>query len=162
LTFAKGSDRLANWAGSRQVGIPSASRWAGCPRYEEIVKAEVASVLALCILLTACSSGLRSEKAVREAIEAHLKSRSDLAASKMTLEIENVKFGDNSAQADTKFRSKDDPGLAVSVHYTLRHAGDHWEVVSSSSANGAASNPHATGAAAPTSPPAAPAPAVSH
>jgi len=129
------------------------------------VKAGVASVLGLCILLSACGSrGPRSEKAVREAIEAHLQSRSDLAISKMTLEIENVKFGDNSAQADTKFRSKDDPNLAVSVHYTLRQAGDHWEVVSSSSANGASSNPHATGApaASPQSPPAAPVPAVSH
>ncbi len=128
------------------------------------MKAGVASVLGLCILLSACSKGPRSEKAVREAIEAHLKSRSDLAISKMTVEIENVKFGDNSAQADTKFRSKDDPALAVSVHYTLRQAGDHWEVVSSSSANGASSSPHATGAPAaePQSPPAAPGPAVSH
>ena len=128
------------------------------------MKAGVASVLGLCILLSACGKGPRSEKAVREAIEAHLKSRSDLAISKMTVEIENVKFGDSSAQADIKFRSKDDPNLAVSVHYTLRQAGDHWEVVSSSSANGASSNPHATGApaASPQSPPAAPVPAVSH
>jgi hypothetical protein len=129
------------------------------------VRVGLASGLGLCVLLAACGArGLRSEKAVREAIEAHLKSRSDLAMSKMTLEIENVKFGEGSAQADAKFHSKDDPDIAVSVHYTLHQAGDHWEVVSSSSANGAASNPHATGtpAASPQSPPAQLAPTVSH
>lgn len=121
-------------------------------------------LLALVTALAGCGRGLRSEKAVREAIEAHLKSRSDLAMSKMTLEIESVKFGDDSAQADAKFRSKDNPDLAVSVRYTLHQAGARWEVVSSSSANGAASNPHTTGApaAAPQSLPTAPAPTVSH
>ena len=120
--------------------------------------------LGLVIFLSACGNrGLHSERAVREAIEAHLKSRSDLMMTKMTLEVESVKFAGDSAQADVKYRSKDNADLAVSVHYSLRLAGDHWEVVSSSSANGTAPTPHGAGAAPSLgNPPATPAPAPSH
>jgi hypothetical protein len=128
------------------------------------VKSRIAGALGLAVLLAACGNrGLHSDQAVRQAIEAHLKTRSNLMMAKMTLEIESVKFSRDSAQADVKYRTKDNPNLAVSVHYVLRQAGDHWEVVSSSSTNGTPTSPHAAGAAAaPESPPIQPAPAPSH
>jgi hypothetical protein len=130
---------------------------------EEIVKGTLAGLLALAAMLTGCARGLRNEKAIREAIEAHLKTRSDLMMAKMTLEVESVKFSRDSAEADVKYHSKDNPDLAVSVHYSLKLAGNHWEVVSSSSANGGVANPHGAGAPpSPQGPPAAPVPAPSH
>ncbi len=123
-----------------------------------------AGLLGSAVLLAACSHrGLRSDQAVRQAIEAHVKSRSDLMMSNMTMEVQGVKFDGDTAQADVKYRSKDNADLAVSVHYSLKLAGDHWEVVSSSSANGSSTNPHAGAATStPQGPAAAPTPAPSH
>jgi hypothetical protein len=121
-------------------------------------------VLGLVVFLPACGNrGLHSDQAVRQAIEAHLKTRSNLMMAKMTLEVESVKFSGDTAEAVVKVHSKDDADVAVSVHYSLKLADDHWEVVSSSSANGTSPNPHAAGAApSPQNPAAAPIPAPSH
>lgn len=127
------------------------------------MKGTLLGLVAIAAILPACNRGLHSDQAVREAIEAHLKTRSDLAMTKMSLELDSVKFAGDTAEAEVKYRSKDNPNVAVSVRYTLRRAGDHWEVLSSSSGNPMATSPHSGGAmAAPPGPTAAPAPAPSH
>ncbi len=102
------------------------------------VVAALASVLFL--LLAGCSKAvkLQSKESVRAAIESHLQQRQGLMMTNMTLEVSDVKFSGDTADADVKFRSKQSPDLFVSVHYKLRRASDHWQVES----GGAEGNPH--------------------
>lgn len=108
---------------------------------------------------------LDSKPAVQAAIEEHLKRRPGLVLENMTMELEEVKFNGETAEARVKFLSKQAPGSFVEVRYTLRQEGGRWEVESSSPL-GAMANPHAGSGALSTAPPgtapAAPQPAPSH
>ncbi len=101
-------------------------------------------VVAAAVCFAGCSGRgrLDSKQAVQAGIEAHLKTRSDLVLSNMTMEIEDVTFSGGTAAALAKYQSKQLPDLAVGVRYGLRRAGDHWEVVSSFPL-GMGSAPHA-------------------
>jgi hypothetical protein len=105
-----------------------------------------------------CNRGLRTKRAVEEAIDAHLKQRSGLRMQSMTTEIVNVQFHGDTADADVRFSSKESAQTAVTVRYTLRQAGDHWVVESSSQqmGSGPGTNPHEMPAGAPSPPPPAP------
>jgi hypothetical protein len=93
----------------------------------------VAGIVGATLLFGACSkSGDSSqEAAVRAAVEAHLQKKSNLALNNMDMQIQNVKVNGDAADAQVKFSSKQNPQLAVSIQYSLRRAGNHWEVVSS-------------------------------
>ncbi len=95
--------------------------------------------------------GIESKGAVQSAIEAHLKQRPNILLANMTLEVQDVKFRGDRADAEVIYHSKESPELAVRVRYVLRRAGDHWEVESNSPAGGGGSTPHSS--AGPTSPP---------
>jgi hypothetical protein len=118
-------------------------------------------------LVGACGGRkLESKSAVQAAIEGHLKQRSNVLMTNMTLQVEDVKFEGDKAEAHVTYRSKQTPELSVRIRYLLRRAGDHWEVESSSPVGGMGANPH--GAAGPRGaderrPPSdAPAPQASH
>jgi len=107
----------------------------------------------LCILLAgltgACAcrtGGDRSKAAVQQAIEEHLKERPNVSFEKMTMEIGEVTFNGDSAEAMVKFRSKEAPGFAVGVLYKLRRVGDGWQVESTSSASMPGTSPHGNAA----------------
>jgi len=103
--------------------------------------------LCLALLAVVVSAGckkLDTKGAIQEAIDAHLKQRSDLMMSGMTTEVLDVQFHGDTADADVRFASKQSTSMAVTIRYQLRRAGDHWEVVSSSQAHGGmGKNPHA-------------------
>lgn len=113
----------------------------------------VGCVVAFALVLAGCSKtgGRQSKAAVQAAIEAHLQQRQNLMLANMTLEVQDVKFADDTAQAEVKFRSKQSPDLAVDVHYTLRRAGERWQVESSSATTGMAMSPHGGGVESPAS-----------
>jgi hypothetical protein len=67
----------------------------------------------------------------------------------LNLEVGEVKFSGDSAEAETKFRSKQSPDLAVGVHYKLKLAGDHWQVESSAPSGGMGGSPHGGAASVP-------------
>ncbi|HEV2491520.1 MAG TPA: hypothetical protein VG204_00450 [Terriglobia bacterium] len=92
----------------------------------------VACVLGMTIVVAAGCNRLKSKSAVQAAIEQHLKERPGLAMENMTLQVENVKFAGDTAEARVKFQSKQMPQSFVEIRYTLRRSGDHWEVESSS------------------------------
>ena len=94
------------------------------------------------------SGGLQSKAAAQAAIEAHLQQRQNLMLANMTLEVQEVKFTGDTAQADVQFRSKQSPNLVVGVRYILRRAGDRWQVESSAPLGGMGTPPHG-GAPAP-------------
>lgn len=70
----------------------------------------------------------------------------------MTLEVQDVKFTGDTAQADIQFRSKQSPNLVVAVRYMLRRVGDRWQVESSAPVSGMGASPHG-GTPAPTETP---------
>lgn len=103
------------------------------------------------------SGGTQSKEAVQAAIERYLQKQSNLALSNMTLEVQDVKFQGDRAEAEVKFRSKQAPDLAVGVHYVLRRAGEQWEVQSSAASSGMGGTPHGGAAGpAPAPPPSGP------
>jgi ketosteroid isomerase-like protein len=117
------------------------------------------------VATTGCGKmgGMQSKSAIKAAVEAHLKQRSNLQVSNMTFEVGDVKFSGDRAEAEVIYQSKQSPDLTVRISYILRKAGDHWEVESSSPMGGMGGTPH--GAMNPTPPnsqPTAPGPQPSH
>ncbi|MGO9271625.1 MAG: hypothetical protein ACLQOO_15405 [Terriglobia bacterium] len=113
------------------------------------------------VIVTAGCKRLETKAAIQEAIDAHLKQRADLMMSGMTSDVLDVQFHGDTADADVRFQSKQSAAMTVTIRYTLRKAGDHWEVVSSSQAHGGmGTNPHAMPPASAT--PTQPAPEASH
>ena len=116
------------------------------------MRAVWASVLLLAVAGTAAcrrSGGIQSKAAVQAAIEEHLKQRPNVVFANMTVEVDEVTFNGDTAQAMVKLRSKQAPSLAVGVFYKLRRAGNGWQVESTSSATMPGTTPHGS-AAAPT------------
>jgi hypothetical protein len=112
-----------------------------------------AVVLSLVVLglagSTACHrlSGVDSKAAVQEAIEEHLRQQTNVVFQNMTVEVGDVTFSGDTAEARVKFRSKEAPNLAVGVQYKLRRSGNGWKVESTSGASMAGTNPHGNAAA---------------
>ena len=90
------------------------------------------------LLLSACSmaGGLKSNDAIRGAIEAHLKDNPHLSIANFNTQLESVQFKDDTADALAKFVSKADQNSAVEVRYQLKLEDRRWEVVSSTPAGG--------------------------
>ena len=95
------------------------------------------------LVLSGCSKsgGVQSKAAIQEAIERHLQKQSSVLLDNMTVEVQDVKFEGDRANADVKFRSKQSPDVVVGRQYVLRRVGKQWQVESSSSAGGMG-NPH--------------------
>jgi len=87
-------------------------------------------------------SGIHSKAAVEEAIEEHLKQQPNVVFQNMTVEVGEVTFNGDTADAQVKFRSKQAPTLAVGVLYKLRRAGNGWQVESTSNATMPGTTPH--------------------
>jgi hypothetical protein len=94
-------------------------------------------------------SGIHSKAAVQAAIEEHLKQQPNVFFQNMTVEVGDVTFNGDTAQAEVKFRSKQAPNLAVGMLYKLRRVGKGWQVESASSASMPGTSPHGN-AVAPT------------
>jgi len=94
--------------------------------------------------LAACNrlSGVHSKAAVQEAIEEHLKQQPKVVFQNMTVEVGDVAFSGDTAEAHVKFRSKQAPNLAVGVLYKLRRSGNRWNVESASTIGMTGTTPH--------------------
>jgi hypothetical protein len=104
----------------------------------------LACLIGLGLLLTGCNKadGPQSKAAVQAAIEAHLQLRQNVVLSNMTLEVQDVKFSGETAEAQVNFRSKQAADLVVGVRYVLRRSGDTWKVESSAPTSGMGATPH--------------------
>ena len=113
------------------------------------------------LLLSACSmvGSLKSNDAIKGAIEAHLKDNPHLSMRNFNTEIESVQYKDDTADALAKFVSKADANSTVEVRYQLKLEGQMWKVVSSTPAGGQGMGGHegAMGSMPPGHPAAAPA-----
>jgi hypothetical protein len=115
----------------------------------------------LVVVVTVGCKRLDTKAAIQEAIDTHLRQRADLMMSGMTRDVLDVQFHGDTADADVRFQSKQAAAMTVTIRYTLRKAGDHWEVVSSSQAHSSlGTNPHEMPGTAAT--PTPPTPEASH
>ena len=110
------------------------------------MRAVLLAIMGLVLVLSGCnkSQGLQSKAAIQSAIEQHLQKQSNVMLSNMSVEVEDVKYDADGADASVNFRSKQSPGLVVARHYVLKKVGDQWHVESSSSPGGMG-GPHGTG-----------------
>ena len=81
-------------------------------------------------LLAGCSGqrDANSNAAIQRAIEQHLSSRAGLDASKMLIEVQQVKIQGERAQAEVIFRSRDNPQASMAFSYELRREAGEWKV----------------------------------
>ena len=107
----------------------------------------VAGIVGVSVVAAVACDRFKSRSAVREAIEEHLRQRPGLVIENMSMDVEDVKFSGQMAEARVKFQSKQLPQSFVEVRYTLRRSGDHWEVESSSPMS--MGSPHGSMAPAP-------------
>ena len=109
------------------------------------MRAVIMSLLVLGVAgSAACNrlSGVHSKAAVQEAIEEHLKQQPKVVFQNMTVEVGDVVFSGDTAEAQVKFRSKQAPNLAVGVLYKLRRSGNGWNVESASTIGMTGTTPH--------------------
>jgi len=86
--------------------------------------------------------GFQTKAAVQQAIEEHLKQQPNVFFQNMTVEVGDVTFNGDTAQALVKFSSKQAPNLAVGMLYKLRRKDNGWQVESTSTASMPGTSPH--------------------
>jgi hypothetical protein len=78
---------------------------------------------------------------IPSAIRNHVRNLPQGVFSNMDLEVEEVKFQGDTAEASVRFQSPNVNGLVIRQRYVLRKSGDHWEVESRQPSNGASKIP---------------------
>ena len=93
------------------------------------------------------SASLNSKEAVRKAVLAHLSSRQglDLNMEAMDLDVGDVSFRTDEADATVSFRAKGSQTAAMTIKYGLVREGSGWKVKPKAATEGGA-NPHGAGA----------------
>ena len=85
-------------------------------------------VVAAAALAAACArQSIDTKPAVEAALRAYLAQRPGLALDKMDMEVKDVQFKGETAEADVVFRVKGGEG-EMAMRYTLRRQGNQWVV----------------------------------
>lgn len=95
----------------------------------------------LCVLLPAiflfgCAKDINNKDAVKEAVMKRLTAVSGLNMSGMDVDITNVSFQGNQADAQVAFRVKGSTDSMLNMSYKLERKGDEWTVKASSGGAG--------------------------
>jgi hypothetical protein len=99
------------------------------------------------LLGVACNRAPKNAEAIRQAVIDHLQKNTGLDMSAMTVEVTNVTFRGNEADANVAFKPKNMPEGGMSMSYTLENQSGRWQV-KKRAAGGMGANPHAGGAPA--------------
>lgn len=87
------------------------------------------------------AQGLAATLAIPPAIKNHVRNLPQGVFNNMDLEVDEVTFHGETADAIVRFKSSNVAGLVIRQRYHLRKSGDHWEVESRQPANGASKTP---------------------
>jgi hypothetical protein len=87
--------------------------------------------------MTRTIPNLSASLAIRPVIKDHVRNLPQGAFNNMDLEVEEVKFNGDSAEAYVRFQSPNVTELVIRQRYFLRKSADHWQVESRQPANGA-------------------------
>lgn len=88
------------------------------------------------LLLFSCAKDINTKEAVKEAVLKRLETVSGLNMAGMDVEVTNVSFQGNSAEASVAFRAKGSADSMLNISYKLEKEGDGWVVKSSSGGMG--------------------------
>jgi hypothetical protein len=91
--------------------------------------------------LPASAQDVAAASAIPSAINHHVRNLPQGVFTNMDLEVEEVKFHGETADAYVRFKSSNVAGLVIRQRYLLRKSGDHWQVESRQPANGASKSP---------------------
>ena len=91
--------------------------------------------------LPAAAESIAATLAIPPAIKDHVRNLPQGVFSNMDLEVEEVKFHGDTAEAYVRFQSPNVSELVIRQRYVLRKSGDHWLVESRQPANGASKAP---------------------
>lgn len=94
-----------------------------------IVKTGRALLTVSLLGLLACAKNIQTNDAVRKGVVEHLSKNSSLSLAAMDIEVQQVTFRDNEADATIAFKPKNMPGdQGMSMRYTLERKGNEWVV----------------------------------
>ena len=93
--------------------------------------------------LSGCGPNIENKDAVRAGVMSHLKTRTDISIDSMDVNVSNVSFRKDEADATVSFKVKgsNDPGAAMSIAYTLEKKAGEWVVKGKKAGT---TDPHAT------------------
>ena len=109
--------------------------------YNSVVRSSFLFSKILCVLvpvffLFGCAKDINNKDAVKEAVLKRLASVSGLNMSGMEVEVSNVSFQGNQAEAQVAFKVKGSADSMLNMSYKLERKGDEWTVKSSSGGMG--------------------------
>jgi hypothetical protein len=82
-------------------------------------------------LLPACKKNIQTNEAIREGVIKHLANKKGLSLGSMDIEVSNVTFRENEADAIVSFKPKGgDAASGMQMRYTLERKGNEWVVKS--------------------------------
>jgi hypothetical protein len=93
-------------------------------------------LLALTLMLAACAKDINNKEAVQAAVMERLTKVSGLNVAGMDVEVSNVTFSGNNAEAQVAFKPKGSTETMLKMSYKLEKSGEAWKVVSSSGGMG--------------------------
>jgi hypothetical protein len=91
--------------------------------------------------LPGTAQNLPATLAIPPVIKNHVRTLPQGVFSNMDLEVEDVKFHGDTAEANVRFQSPNVTELVIRQRYVLRKSGDSWQVESRQPANGASKAP---------------------
>jgi hypothetical protein len=105
--------------------------------YNSFVRfAFLSTALLAALFLSGCAKDINNKEAVKEAVLKRLSSVSGLNMAGMEVEITNVSFQGNNADAQVAFKAKGSADSMLNMSYKLERQGDIWTVKSSSGGMG--------------------------
>jgi hypothetical protein len=78
--------------------------------------------------LAACSRTPKTNEAIRQAVVEHLQKNSGLDVSAMNIDVKNVEYRGDEADATVAFTPKSTPDGGMAMRYTLESRGGKWVV----------------------------------
>jgi hypothetical protein len=123
------------------------------------MRALVALGVGAALLLAGCArrSQQNSQADVEKAIQQYIAAKPGLGGGGMLIDVQQVKFDGDKAEADVRFQAKSNPAASMTRHYTLKRTGPNtWVVESGKSAGMGEMHPPMGGGAMPSAAPAHP------
>ena len=124
-----------------------------CVPASALASGRMPALLALCLLLTAVTSCSRqmpvNDRAdVEKAIQDYVNSRPVLSPSAMSMEVEQVTFQGDQAEATVLFHGREEAQSSVALRYVLRRTGSRTWLVERDKTKGVTSLPPEAGSGA--------------
>jgi hypothetical protein len=103
----------------------------------------IVALTAAAFLTAACSRAPENKEAIRQGVMDHLQRNTGLDMNAMTVDVTDVKYRGNEADATVSFKPKNMPGQGMSMRYTLAQKDGKWTVQGKAGGGGGEVHPGA-------------------